>query len=106
MSTSVIGVDAPESSECGGRASERVMNRLVEGSIHLKRPSGYRNRDGYGRLLWYVHDFRRDAGRALIWRGYARNYDAFSHPRESSYRAAQRAARAANRGLWKTCGTP
>jgi hypothetical protein len=27
-----IGVDAPESSKCGGRASERVMNRLVEGS--------------------------------------------------------------------------
>jgi endonuclease YncB( thermonuclease family) len=71
-----IGVDAPESSECGERASERVVNRLVEGSIRLKRP-GYQDRDGYWRLLRYVHDLKRDAGRALIWRGYARNYDAF-----------------------------
>jgi endonuclease YncB( thermonuclease family) len=78
------------------------MNRLLEGFIPLKRPPGYQD----GRLLRYVHDFKRDAGRALIWRGYARNYDGFSHPRESSYRAAERAAREANRGLWKTCGSP
>jgi endonuclease YncB( thermonuclease family) len=98
-----IGLDAPESDECGGAASEKTMNRLVEGVIRLVRPSGYQNKDGYGRLLRYVHDFRRDAGRASIWRGYAQNYDAFSHPRESSYKAAERAAKKANRGLWKRC---
>jgi endonuclease YncB( thermonuclease family) len=73
-----IGVDAPESSECGGRASERIMNRLVEGLIRLQRPSGYQNKDGYGRLLRYVYDFGRDAGRASIRRGHAQNYEAFS----------------------------
>jgi endonuclease YncB( thermonuclease family) len=94
-----IGVDAPESSECGGRASERVMNRLLDGFIRLKRPSGYQNRDGFERLLRYVHDFGRDAGRALIWRGFARSYDVFSHPRESSYRAAPAALL-----LWRVQG--
>jgi endonuclease YncB( thermonuclease family) len=98
-----IGLDAPESDECGGAASEKTINRLVEGVIRLVRPVGYQNKDRYGRLLRYVHDFGRDAGRASIWRGYAQNYDAFSHPRESSYKAAERAAKKANRGLWKTC---
>lgn len=52
-----IGLDAPEPDACGGAASERVMNRLVEGTIRLKRPPGYDNRDGWQRLLRYVHDF-------------------------------------------------
>jgi micrococcal nuclease len=99
----LIGVDAPETDECGGVKSTRALKRLTQGTIRLKRPAGYQNKDGYGRLLRYVHDFGRDAGRASIWRGYAQNYDAFSHPRESSYKAAQRAAKKANRGLWKTC---
>jgi hypothetical protein len=52
----------------------------MRSSIRLKRPTGYDNEDGFQRLLRYVHDFSRDAGRDLIKRGYARNYDAFAHP--------------------------
>jgi endonuclease YncB( thermonuclease family) len=98
-----IGLDAPEPDACGGAASERVMNRLVEGTIRLKRPLGYDNRDYFKRLLRYVHDRSRDTGRALIRRGYARNYDAFPHPRQARYERAERRARRANRRLWRTC---
>jgi endonuclease YncB( thermonuclease family) len=79
------------------------MNRLVEGTIRLKRPRGYSNRDSFDRLLRYVNDFSRDAGLASIRRGYAQNYDAFAHPRQARYKAAERRARRANRGLWRTC---
>jgi endonuclease YncB( thermonuclease family) len=99
----LIGLDAPEPTACGGAASERIMNRLLEGTIRLKRPKGYDDEDGFQRLLRYVHDFSRDAGLASIRRGYARNYDAFPHPRQARYEAAARSARRANRGLWRTC---
>ena len=98
-----IGLDAPETDACGGPASERAMNRLVEGVIRIKRPAGYDNTDRYGRLLRYVHDRSRDTGRALIKRGFARNYEAFPHPRQARYERAERRAHRANRGLWRTC---
>jgi endonuclease YncB( thermonuclease family) len=83
--------------------STRALKRLTQGTIWLKRPPGYANKDRYGRLLRYVHDFGRDTGKASIWHGYAQNYDAFSHPRQARYKAAERSAREANRGLWRTC---
>lgn len=70
----LIGLDAPELDKCGGRASKRRMNRLVQGRAWLKKPADYRDKDGFGWLLRYVHDLGRDAGRALIWRGYAQNH--------------------------------
>jgi endonuclease YncB( thermonuclease family) len=101
----LIGVDAPETDECGGAKSTRALTRLTQGNFRLVHPAGYTKKDRYGQLLRYVHDFSRDAGRASIWRGYAQNYDAFNHPRESAYKVAERAARKANRGLWKRAGS-
>jgi micrococcal nuclease len=99
----LIGVDAPETTECGGRASTRALNRRLKGRLRVVRPRGYENTDRYGRLLRYVHDFAKDANRAVIRRGWSQHYDAFTHPRQARYQRAENTARRANRGLWRRC---
>jgi endonuclease YncB( thermonuclease family) len=63
--------------------------------VRLVNPAGVDDRDGYGRLLRYVHDSGRDTGLALIKRGVAKaRYDGRDgydrHPRQAQYRRADR----------------
>jgi endonuclease YncB( thermonuclease family) len=99
----LIGVNAPERGRCGYVSATRTLDRLVNGYVRLVRPRGYDNADRYGRLLRYVHDAGRDTGRAVIYRGWARNYDAYPHPRRAGYERAEASARRANRGGWRRC---
>ena len=91
----LIGIDTPEVGECGYRAAKRRLDRWVNGSVRLVNPRSVDNRDGYDRLLRYVHDSGRDTGLGLIRRGLAKaRYDSTDgydrHPRQRRYHRADR----------------
>ena len=101
----LLGINAPERSECFGQESTaRLAALLATGELALERDRS--DRDRYGRLLRYV-DAGGDAGEALIRSGHA--LAVATEPdtaRAERYAAAQQEARAAGRGLWAAgaCG--
>ena len=111
----LIGIDTPESvatdrpDECFGKeASARLAGLLPPGTpVWVERD--VEPRDRYGRLLGYL--YRSGDGlfvnHDLVARGFA---EAKAYPPnttlESQFEAAEAQARAADVGLWSTCGSP
>jgi micrococcal nuclease len=110
-----IGIDTPESVardqpvECFGVEASQENALLVEGqTIELEKDVS--ERDRFDRLLRYVYVNDPDTGERifvnleLIARGYA-NVSTFPPDvrYESTFRAAERAARDAGLGLWGAC---
>ncbi len=105
----VLGIDTPEvfgGQECGGPAASRAAKRMlpVGTRVRLVSDVSQDNKDRYGRILRYVIKGKIDVGRHQLNRGHARVY-VFDQPfkRVASYRAAQRKAKQAGRGLWGSC---
>lgn len=105
----VLGIDTPEvfgGTECGGPAASRAAKRMlpVGTRVRLVSDNTQDNKDRYGRILRYVLRGALDVGRNQLNRGHARVY-VFDKPfkRVASYRAAQRKAKQADRGLWGAC---
>ena len=108
----MIGINSPEvygKVQCGGRAASRSLKRLlpVGTRVRLVSDPTQHLRDRYGRLLRYVVNVStgKDMDYAQVWRGHARVY-VYAHTpfqRVKAYRAAQRSARDARRGLWGVC---
>jgi endonuclease YncB( thermonuclease family) len=105
----LIGVDTPETVDpsqpvqCFGEAASRfTAHRLTGRPIHLEFDA--ERRDRYGRTLAYVWLGGSLFNRRLVARGYA---TVSTYPPDVRYvrrfEAAQRAARAAHRGLWQAC---
>ena len=105
----LIGVDTPETVDpsqpvqCFGEAASRFTARRLTGRrIHLE--FDVERRDRYGRTLAYVWLGDRLFNRRLVAGGYA---TVSTYPPDVRYvarfEAAQRAARAAHRGLWHAC---
>jgi len=110
----LVGIDTPETRhpqrgvECHGPEATAAARRLLpEGrSVRLETDPTQATRDRYGRLLAHVYLGSRggadSVNRALVEGGHARVYVyrgvRFRHAR--SFEAAERAARAAGRGLW------
>ena len=63
-SVRLIGIDTPERGRPYHLAAKRHLDRLVDGRVHLVKPASTDDHDRYGRLLRYVSDGGRDAGRA------------------------------------------
>ena len=108
----MIGIDTPEvygGTECGGPQASSSLKSMLPRSTRVRLLSDptQANKDRYGRLLRYVHKngSGQDVNRAQVYRGWARVYvynnDPFS--RVGSYRAAQAAAKDADRGIWGRC---
>jgi micrococcal nuclease len=112
-SVRLIGIDTPESvardrpDECfGTEAAQRLAELLPPGTV-VRLTRDVEPRDIYDRLLAYVQ--REPDGlfvnAAQVGDGYAIAKD---YPPNTAYRAdleqAERAARAAGRGLWPACG--
>ena len=103
----LIGVDAPESVhprrpvEPFGRESATFLRELLKGrSVTLEWEPGT-DFDRYGRTLAYlVRDDGLAVNRELVARGYAHAYTRFPFRRMEDFRAAEREAREAGRGLW------
>lgn len=113
----LIGIDTPESVapdrpvECyGPEASRRTAEILPEGTaVTIELDPGQGQRDRYDRVLGYVHlgagTGADSVNRALLEEGYAELFvfedDPFRYAAE--YRAAERDAQRAERGLWGEC---
>lgn len=97
----LAGIDAPESRQAFGTAAKRGLSALVFGAeVHVE----YTKRDRYGRIVGRVLREGRDAGLAQVEAGLAWHYLRYAAEQPSGERAAyaeaERAARAARRGLW------
>jgi endonuclease YncB( thermonuclease family) len=86
----IIGIDTPESGQCGFNEAANAMRLLVQGKAVTLSSGARDDRDGYGRLLRYVDVGTVDAGLAMIQRGLAvARYDSRdgygAHQREHVY---------------------
>jgi micrococcal nuclease len=101
-----IGVNAPElhhptrGAEPGGREAAAVNRRLVDGR-HVRLELDVQVRDRYGRLLAYVWVGDVMVNAEMVRRGYAQVMTVPPNVRyRDLFRALQREAREARRGLW------
>ncbi len=108
----LIGIDTPEvygGTECGGSQASRFTTRVLPRGtkVVLTSDRTQDRRDRYGRLLRYVEKSNGDVhvNRMLVGRGHATVYVFGGKPfeRVRSFKAAQAAAKRADRGLWGTC---
>ena len=104
----LIGIDTPEvygDVECFGREASRFAERLLPLGARVRYRVGVEERDRYGRLLAYVWlPDGRMLNRVMVDEGYAQPLTippnvAFA----DVFRAAARAARRADLGLWQAC---
>lgn len=104
----LLGIDTPEvygGAECGGKAASSLMKRLATGRVKVKTDRRQPKRDKYGRLLAYISKNGKDLNKVMVARGRAKVYVVGSRfSRYSSYKKAERGARARGRGTWGTCG--
>jgi micrococcal nuclease len=104
----IVQIDAPElETDCFGQQARRALLRLAPPGtrVTLERDPVLDAMDKYGRLLRYIGVAGHDVGIALVAEGAAEPY--FFHGDRGRHavellRAAKQ-ARAAQRGLWKTC---
>lgn len=89
------GIDAPELGQPFGRASRDRLVALAKGKAATITPHGT---DRYGRTIATVEVDHDELGHRLVTEGLAWHYTRYSH--DATLDAAQRAARAARRGLW------
>jgi micrococcal nuclease len=110
----LIGMDTPETVDprkpvqCFGREASARAHRLLDGArVRLSFDPTQGRRDKYGRTLAYVWlPDGRLYNRVMIADGYAHEYTyAVPYRYQARFVAAERSARAANRGLWSptTC---
>jgi micrococcal nuclease len=108
----LLGIDTPETVhpykpvQCYGKqASAKVTALLLGTRVRLESDRSQGNRDHYGRLLRYVRmPSGTNLNRYLVAAGYAREYTYDTADRyQASFKATERQARAAHRGLWGAC---
>lgn len=111
-SVRLIGIDSPETrfgAECGGSGATVALTRKLPVGTRVKLLSDPTQAavDRYDRLLRYVVRAAdgRDMNRSQVYDGRATVYVYGGVPfqRVDGYRVAQRAAVAADRGLWGAC---
>jgi len=106
-----IGVDTPETHDprkvvqCFGQAAAAFTKQLIGNSlIRLEADPLNTNRDRYGRLLRYIYLPDGTLVNAeIIKQGYGFAYLSFPVTKADEFRAYEKKAREANRGLWSSC---
>ena len=113
-SVRIIGIDTPETVhpsvpvECGGPRASTLATQLPDGErVRLMYDPSQGRTDSFGRTLAYLQVPRiGDFGLTMIKRGAAAEYTYdTAYARQDLYRAAERTARASDRGLWRMCGS-
>jgi len=107
----LIGVDTPETKDprkpvqCFGyRATEFTANLIGDNPVRLEADPTNTNRDRYNRLLRYVYlPDGTLVNLKIIAEGYGFAYVSFPVQKMEEFRAAEKQARVANRGLWAGC---
>lgn len=105
----IIGIDTPETGECGFEAAREALVRAVAGGVRLEADRTQDDRDRYGRLLRHV--VLPDgtlAAQQLIGAGLGREYTyAAAYRHRDAYVAAERTARGRAFGVWSAgCARP
>lgn len=104
-----IGVDTPESVhpqkpvEAFGKEASQFTKNLLEGeSVYLEYEPGVSKLDKYGRTLAYVYRVpdRLFINQEIIRQGYGHAYTKYPFKHLEAFRAQERAAREAKKGLW------
>jgi endonuclease YncB( thermonuclease family) len=107
----LIGIVAPEShhptkpDECfGAEATKHLADLIGEHEVTLTDDPSQSDRDKYDRLLRYVFVGKVNINKKMITDGYATE-DTYAEPYKyrDSFVAAEKSAKAHNRGLWKAC---
>jgi endonuclease YncB( thermonuclease family) len=110
----LIGIDAPEShhptkpDECFGAEATKHLTKLIGAhKVTLQADPSQDDRDKYDRLLRYVFVGKVNINKKMITDGYATEYT-YDQPYKyrDSFVAAEKSAKAHNRGLWKACEKP
>lgn len=107
----LIGVDTPETHdprkpvECFGEAAANFTHSLLDNqAVRLESDPLSTNRDRYSRLLRYVYlPDGRLVDQEIIAAGYGFAYTSFPFTKIDDFRAAEKAAKEANKGLWSSC---
>ncbi len=96
----LIGIDAPELSQPGGKESHEYLAHLIlNKGITLKK--GYEDRDKYNRLLRFVYIDDVCINEEMIRQGYAEaRYMSSEDPRREYYIQLEIEAEIAKAGLW------
>ncbi len=88
----LIGVDAPDSEECGYAKATKIAEGLAPAgtAVTITLPDAHDDIDDYGRLLRYVAVGSVDIGLRQIKKGSQAKYDSTDgydkHPRQKKYR--------------------
>lgn len=103
----VIGIDTPElrGGECYAQQASSKMQSLVQSKkVRLVRDPSQSNRDRYDRLLRHVQlADGRQVAQLLIAGGFGEEYTYDrAYAGQAAYRAAERAAREAGKGIWSS----
>lgn len=107
----MIGIDTPETRDprkpvqCFGTTSSNKLKELLGGAtVRLEGDPASGDRDKYQRLLrWVYLEDGRFANQLMVQEGYAFAYTIFPNSKLEDFRAWEREAREANRGLWAGC---
>jgi micrococcal nuclease len=102
LTVRLIGVDAPEPNECGGRDARRALTDLVDGqAVELEADPSVEVVDSFGRSRFYVDRANGlDVGLELVRRGWAAVVDDPAFARLPAYFDAEEKSRA---GVWADC---
>ena len=103
----LIGVDAPETDECGGDQATSVLEPYEGHRVTLTTDPTQDAVDRFGRVLAYADTDRRvDLGHQVIALGRARVFVFDNRPfqRHKAYSEAETGASVARRGTWRECG--
>ncbi len=104
----LIGLNAPETTQCyGSHATSRMRELTKGGYVWMKADGSQGQRDKYNRLLRHLYT---SGGRSLaviqIQEGRAREYTYNrAYAGQYTHRRAQASAKAGKRGLWRSCAT-
>ena len=100
----MIGINAPESDECGGDSARDALTGLIDGQ-DLTLETGDEATDQYGRLLRYVWVDGTDVNARMLALGEAVGLQN-GHPREAEYLGVALDAMGRRRGMWamEACG--
>jgi micrococcal nuclease len=107
----LLGIDTPESVhptqpvECGGRRASAALEGLAGRPVTLETDPTQDTYDRFDRLLAYASSRGESLQERQLRRGWARVYvyDGRPFERLGAFRATERRARAAGRGIWGLC---
>lgn len=92
------GIDAPETNQPFGKKSAQFLRNQVQGKKVIVRFDPARKFDRYKRMLGNIYIDGKNIELLMLKEGMAWHYSYYN--KDPEYAAAERAARAAKKGLW------